>query len=165
MGDDTPAFLLCAGKHAANRHVVHGLEQLVSRGRARVINRYVSNEEEKQLFAAGDVVLLPYRRHFGSSGILVRAIGAGLPVIVSDEELIGRLVRERDLGILFRSGDARALQQAIEHVAHASQQDMSRWQAAARTAAPNWTRAAFRDALVASFDHAVRRLTAQSGAG
>jgi glycosyltransferase involved in cell wall biosynthesis len=165
MGDYTPAFLLCAGKHAANRHVVHGLEQLVSRGRARVINRYVSNEEEKQLFAAGDVVLLPYRRHFGSSGILVRAIGAGLPVIVSDEELIGRLVRERDLGILFRSGDARALQQAIEHVAHASQQDMLRWQAAARTAAPNWTRAAFRDALVASFDHAVRRLTAQSGAG
>jgi glycosyltransferase involved in cell wall biosynthesis len=165
MEDDVPAFLLCAGKHVADRYVVRGLEQLVSRGRARVINRYVSDEEEKQLFAAADVVLLPYRRHFGSSGILSRAIGAGLPVVASDEELIGRLVRERDLGVLFRPGDARALQQAIERVAHAPQQDMSRWQAAARTAAPNWTRTAFRDALVASFDHAVRRMSEQSCAG
>jgi glycosyltransferase involved in cell wall biosynthesis len=110
------------------------------------------------LFAASDFVLLPYHRHFGVSGVLMRAIGAGRPAIVSDEELLGRLTRERGLGILFRSGDAVALQHAIERAALASQEDMARWQAAVRADAPNWTQGAFCDALIASFKDAVERL-------
>jgi glycosyltransferase involved in cell wall biosynthesis len=158
MADDTPAFLLCAGKQAADRGVAQGLERLAERGRARVIDRYVTDEEEKSLFAASDFVLLPYHRHFGVSGVLMRAIGAGRPAIVSDEELLGRLTRERGLGILFRSGDAVALQHAIERAALASQEDMARWQAAVRADAPNWTQSAFCDALIASFKDAVERL-------
>ena len=136
-----------------------------TKGRARVINRYVSSDEEKQLFAASDVVLLPYRRHFPISAVLVRAIGAGLPVIASDEQLLGRLVREHHLGILFRSGDARALQHAIESAAQATEEQMARWQAAARAAAPNWTKQKFCDALDSSFNHVVSRLSTGLGAG
>ncbi|MGI8527012.1 MAG: glycosyltransferase [Pseudolabrys sp.] len=158
MAGDTPAFLLCAGKHAGDHEVVQGLEQLAAQGRARVINRYVTNEEEKSLFAASDFVLLPYLKHFGISGVLVRAIGAGLPVIVSDEELLGWLTRERALGILFQPGDVTALRHAIERAAHASQQEMARWQAAIRAEAPNWTREAFRDVLLASMRDAAERL-------
>jgi glycosyltransferase involved in cell wall biosynthesis len=158
MADDTPAFLLCAGKQAADQGVAQGLERLAERGRARVIDRYVTDEEEKSLFAASDFVLLPYHRHFGVSGVLMRAIGAGRPAIVSDEELLGRLTRERGLGILFRSGDAVALQHAIERAALASQEDRARWQAAVRADAPNWTQSAFCDALIASFKDAVERL-------
>ncbi len=152
----TPAFLLCAGRHGADRTVAQGLDRLMQQGRARVIDRYVSDEEEKLLFAASDVALLPYRKHFGSSGVLVRAIGAGLPVIASDEQLIGRLVREHGLGILFSPGDADALRHAIERAAQASEEEMARWQAAARKAAPTWTRRAFRDALLDGFDRALR---------
>ena len=158
MADDTPAFLLCAGRQAADREVAQGLEQLVARGRARAINRYITNEEEKGLFAASDIMLLPYRRHFGISGVLMRAIGAGLPVIVSDEELLGRLTHERGLGIVFDSGDVRALQRAIERAAQAPEQEMARWQAAVRADAANWTRKAFRDVLIASFNDAAGRL-------
>jgi glycosyltransferase involved in cell wall biosynthesis len=156
MKDNVPAFLLCAGRHAAGREVALGLAQLTEQRRACVIDRYVSNEEEKLLFAASDVVLLAYIKHFGISGVLMRAIGAGRPVIVSDEQLLGRLVRQHGLGILFRPGDVDALGGAIARAALASEQEMAQWQAAVRTAAPNWTRAAFRDALIAAFAGAAR---------
>jgi glycosyltransferase involved in cell wall biosynthesis len=154
MDRDEPAFLLCAGRQPDDREVAQGLAVLVREGRARVIDRYIFNAEEKQLFAASDVVLLPYRRHFGISGVLVRAIGAGLPVIASDEQLLGRLVREHDLGLLFPSGDVRALRAAIAQLTRAPADDMARRQAAVRAAAPSWTRAAFRTALLAAFDRA-----------
>lgn len=156
---DTPAFLLCAGRQPEDRAVALALGRLAGQGRARVINRYVSNAEEKLLFAASDVVLLPYRRHFGISGVLMRAIGAGLPAIVSDEGLLGRLVREHDLGVPFRSGDGRELQQAIERMARAPELEMTRRKAAVRAAAPNWSRAAFRGALLAAFDGGAPRQT------
>ena len=154
---NTPAFLLCAGQHVHDGRTTRGLEQLVQQGRALVINRYVSVEEEKQLFAASDVVLLPYRKHFGISGVLVRAVGAGLPVIVSDEELLGRLVREHGLGPRFPSGDVSALRQVIEQTARAPDAEMARWRAAARAFAPRCSRQAFRDALVGAFENIARQ--------
>lgn len=159
MNEKTSAFLLCAGRQPDDPGIAQGLERLAGQGRAHVINRYISNDEERQLFAASDVVLLPYRHHFGISGVLVRAIGAGLPVIASDEQLLGRLVREHDLGILFWSGDRAALQAAMKQMAQTSDAEMAHWQAAARAAAPNWTREAFRAALTGAFDDAERSRT------
>jgi glycosyltransferase involved in cell wall biosynthesis len=156
VGENAPAFLLCAGRHGADAKTARGLAQLSAQGRALVIDRYITDDEEKLLFAAGDAVLLPYRKHFGSSGVLVRAIGAGLPVIVSDEEFMGRLVRERGLGILFRPGDAGALGRAIEQMASASAEEIARWQQAARAIAPTWSRPAFREALLGAVEGALR---------
>jgi glycosyltransferase involved in cell wall biosynthesis len=153
----SPAYLLCAGQQHQEPRVVRGLATLAQEGRALVINRYVSVEEERQLFAACDVVLLPYIRHFGSSGVLSRAVGAGKPVIASDEELVGRIVRERGLGLLFPSGDARALSHAIKRISCATVEEMSRWHSAARAYAPHCSRVAFRSALLEAFDHAVRK--------
>lgn len=155
-------LLLCAGRQASDAKIAAGLGRLAGEGRARVINRYVSNEEERLLFAASDVVLLPYIRHFGSSGVLMRAIGAGLPVIASSEELVGRLVRDFGLGVLFRSGDTHALHDAIESVARASPAQMAQWQAAARAVAPTHTQRAFGEALSAAFQYALSRLAGRS---
>ncbi len=157
MPASSHVLLLCAGRQASDAGIAAGLERLAGEGRARVIDRYVSNDEEKQLFAASDAVLLPYIRHFGSSGVLMRAIGAGLPVIASDEELVGRLVRDHGLGVLFRSGDTRALRGAIESVARASSAQMAQWQAAARAVAPTRTQRAFGEALSEAFQHALSR--------
>jgi glycosyltransferase involved in cell wall biosynthesis len=153
---DVPAFLLCAGQQADDPEVQRGLDNLIRQGRARVLSRYVSAEEEKLLFAAADVVLLPYLGHFGSSGVLSRAAGAGRPVIASDEELVGRLVREHGLGPVFPSGDVEALRGRIGQLAKAREPEIAEWQAAARAYAPQCSRAAFREALLEAFDHAVR---------
>lgn len=156
--DEVPAFLVCAGKQPVDSEVARGLDALVARGRARVVNRYITDDEEKEFFAASDIVLLPYLKHFGISGVLMRAIGAGLPVVVSDDGLVGRLTRERGLGILFRSGDAMELRGAIERAAQASPEEMARWRASVCADAANWTRDAFREAMLNSFGTAVKQL-------
>lgn len=71
------------------------------RSRVRVIyeDRYVSEAELPSLFASADLVLMPYQRHVGSSGVLVRAAQAGIPVLASDYGLVGQYVREHELGL------------------------------------------------------------------
>lgn len=149
---DSKAFLFCAGQQPDDPEVKQGLETLVRDGRAQVINRYIFEEEEKSLFTASDVVLLPYIKHFGNSAVLSRAAGAGKMVIASDEELVGRLVREHHLGLLFPSGDSAALRQAIASATQATPGELSRWKAEALAFAKKSSRAEFRRILLDAFD-------------
>jgi len=141
-------FLLCAGQQNAKGPTARALDHLVRDGRALVIDRYVSSEEEKLCFAAADVVLLPYINHFGTSGVLSRAMAAGKMVIASDEQLLGRLTREHGLGLLFPSGDVPQLRERIRQAASMSPAELARWAAAAKAYAQRYSRAAFRSALL-----------------
>jgi glycosyltransferase involved in cell wall biosynthesis len=147
---DSPAFLLCAGQQNPSGETAQFLEELVRQNRARLISRYVTAEEEKLCFLAGDVVLLPYLNHFGTSGVLSRAMAAGKPVIVSDEQLLGRLAREQGLGWLFPSGDVEALRECLQQAARRSPDESARFSAAARAYALRYSRAAYRDTLLKS---------------
>ena len=149
---DTPAFLLCAGRQNPAGETARGLEELVRQNRARLVNRYVSVLEETELFAASDAVLLPYLNHFGTSGVLSRAMAAGKPVIVSDDQLLGRLVREHSLGFLFPSGDVAALTERIRQAVQLSPEAANRFAAAARAYAERHSRAAYRLALLNALD-------------
>jgi glycosyltransferase involved in cell wall biosynthesis len=53
-----------------------------ARDQITVVNRYVTDAEAQQHFAAADAVVLPYRRS-SSSGPLHMAMSAGLPVVVT----------------------------------------------------------------------------------
>lgn len=152
LPENSPAFLLCAGKQPEDSDLAGDLEKLASQGRAIFINRYVSTEEEKLVFAACDFVLLPYIGHFGSSGVLARAAGAGKPVIASDEQLVGRLTRKYSLGLLFPSGNVPALQRAVLQAAAASPSELARWQHGAQAFAGQCSHAAFQAALIAAMD-------------
>jgi glycosyltransferase involved in cell wall biosynthesis len=152
LPENSPAFLLCAGKQPKDSGIARDLEKLAAQGRALFLNRYVSNEEEKMVFAACDFVLLPYINHFGSSGVLARAAGAGKPVIASDEQLVGRLTHKYNLGPLFPSGNVPALQQAILQAVAASPPELDRWQAGAQAFAQQCSHAAFQTALIAAID-------------
>ena len=145
---EAPAFLLCAGLQNPAGETARGLEQLVRQNRARLVNRYVTVAEEKELFAASDVVLLPYLNHFGTSGVFSRAMAAGKPVIASDEQLLGRLVREHGLGLLFPSGNVPALGECIRRAVQFSSEATSRFATAAGAYAERYSRAAYRLALL-----------------
>lgn len=149
------AFLLCAGLQTKNEKLALGLEMLRSRGQAEIVNRYVSAGEEKQLFAACDMVLLPYIRHLDGSGVLSRAAGAGKPALVSDEYLIGHVVRNYGMGLLFPSCNVSELRSNIERATAAKAGELSNWQAGAQAYAKNCSRAAFRSALVAAVESAL----------
>jgi glycosyltransferase involved in cell wall biosynthesis len=147
---DSSAFLLCAGKQDPAGETAHGLQKLATQNRALLINRYVSDDEEKLCFAASDVVLLPYLNHFGTSGVLSRAMSARKPVIVSDEQLLGRLTREQQLGLLFPSGDARALGASLRQAIAFSLEEKAKFHEAARRYTLRYSRDAFRETLVKS---------------
>lgn len=147
---ENPALLLCVGQHQPDAETARGLDELVRQNRAQVINRHVSVEEEKTCFAACDTVLLPYINHFGSSAVLSRAAAAGKPVIVSDEQLIGRMTREHKLGLLFPSGNATALSSVINQATRLTTREKSDFAAAAANYRHRYSREAFRRVLVSS---------------
>ena len=150
LPSDHPAFLLCVGQQNPAGETARGIEQLTLEGRARLIDRYVSPEEEKLSFAASDVALLPYLNHFGTSGVLSRAMAAGKMVIVSDEQLLGQLTREHGLGLRFPSGNAAALAECIRQAAAMSAPQLAGYAAAAHRYARRYSRAAYRAALIQS---------------
>lgn len=148
LPDETPAFLLCAGQQDPSGHTADGLQKLVAQNRARFINRYVSEEEEKLCFAASDAVLLPYLNHFGTSGVLSRAMSAGKPVITSDEQLLGKLTREHELGFLFPSGQSAELCKVLEKITLRFTEENLRFTASTQRYAAKYSRSAFREALL-----------------
>jgi glycosyltransferase involved in cell wall biosynthesis len=147
---ESPAFLLCAGRQNPTGQTAAGLAQLVRQNRARLLDRYVTVGEEKLCFAASDAVLLPYRNHFGTSGVLSRAMSAARPVITADEQLLGRLTRQHGLGLLFPSGSVPALRDCLRRVTQFSAADLAPFAAAARDYARRYSRTAFRAALLRS---------------
>jgi glycosyltransferase involved in cell wall biosynthesis len=142
------AVLLCVGERPREPALARKLEDLRAAGRAFAVNRYVSLAEENLAFAAADWVLLPYRGHFGSSGVLIRAAIRGIPVIASDEELVGRRVREHGIGLLFPTGSAKELQRSIENAAIMKPGEVRQLSTAAIKFSKVFTRAEFRNALL-----------------
>ena len=153
---DLPAqwHLLCAGQIAHDRGLKRALRQLQAKGRATLLDRYVSKEEEQACFAAADVVPLPYIRHFGSSGVLALAAAAGKPVVASDDGLIARRVRQRNLGFCFPAGDVAALKAALQQAEAQLARDPGSFRKSALLFARQCDRAAFRSALWSVYDTA-----------
>ena len=147
---DHRSLLLCVGAQNPRGRVAAGLGELARQGRAVLIDRYVSAAEEILSFVASDAVLLPYLNHFGASGVLSRAAAAGKMVIVSDEQLLGRLTRDNRLGLLFRPGDAGQLRERIAQTTAFGDPELDSFQERARHYAQRYSRGAYRAALLAS---------------
>lgn len=143
--------LLCAGQIKKDKEILNGLSKLQEAGRATVINRYVLKEEEQLFFTAADIILLPYIRHFGSSGVLSLAAAAGKMVIASNEGLIARRVEENKLGICFPSGNINGLKKAMIHAQKLLEQEPHRIEKHARLFAAKCDRQAFREVLTSIY--------------
>lgn len=83
------------------------------RGKVRVIDRYVANEEVAAYVAAADVVALPYRSATGS-GIAQVAFGGGTPVIATRAGGLEDVVDDGVTGLLVPPSDPKALARAVE---------------------------------------------------
>jgi glycosyltransferase involved in cell wall biosynthesis len=76
---------------------------------------FVPENEVSKYFQMADVVLAPYQRHVGMSGILLLAAAAAKPVISSDYGLMGELVLRYKLGLAVDSTKPTEIAQAIAH--------------------------------------------------
>lgn len=79
----------------------------------RFDNRRLSMDEIAAHVANADVVLAPYQRFVGSSGVMLWAAGAGKPVITQSYGLLGRLTREYRLGLDVDTTDPSEIAGAI----------------------------------------------------
>jgi len=151
LPDDSSALLLCVGEQTQDNRLARSLNSLSKRGLAQCVNRRVTDEEEKLFFSACDFVLLPYLHHYGSSAVLARAAGAGRIPIASDEELIGRRVRDHGLGLLFATGSVSALRKCLAHALRLPAQEKAAFGPALARFARTCTRQKFREAVLCSF--------------
>jgi hypothetical protein len=88
---------------------------LSRRGALFETNAYLPGfEAARRFFAAAECVVLPYRRHYVSSGVMLQALDAGRPVLVPDRGLmawrtatfgLGRTFPERSFSGLIDSFD------------------------------------------------------------
>lgn len=88
-------------------------QQAIQQGRLKLLDRFITEEEESLLFCACDAVWLGYRGHLGSSGVLWQALAFERPVIGSDEGLIGWFTRTNALGVSVRISDKEAVADAL----------------------------------------------------
>lgn len=94
--------LVMAGESVAvQSDIADAVAALQLRGAVQTVHldTFVSDAEMHRLFRAASLVLLPYQRHIGSSGVLVRAAAAGVPVLGQDYGMMGALIRDRRLGL------------------------------------------------------------------
>ena len=75
--------------------------------------RRIDEGELAGLVRRSDVILAPYQRFVGSSGVMLWAARAGKPLLTQDFGLLGRMVREHRLGLPTEAGDPRRLAEAI----------------------------------------------------
>ena len=74
---------------------------------------FVPDEEIQDLVRASDLILVPYQRHVGSSGVLIRAAAANRPVIGQDYGVVGQQITEHRLGRTVDSTQPEALAAAL----------------------------------------------------
>lgn len=76
-------------------------------------DEFIPEKEVNFYFKMSDVILATYQRHVGMSGILLLAAAAQKPVLASDYGLMGRLVKEYELGITIDSTISLAITETI----------------------------------------------------
>jgi glycosyltransferase involved in cell wall biosynthesis len=74
---------------------------------------YTSPRTAELFLTAARCVVLPYREHDGSSGVMLQAVAAGRPVLVPDRGLMGWRVREFGVGEVYDDGDWAGLRQSF----------------------------------------------------
>ena len=94
------------------------LAPLVNEGRAVLRDQRIPDEDVDLYFRAADWILVPYRRHEGSSGLLSAAAASHRPLIAADYAVIGQRVRQQQLGLLFEHESVDGLLAAVREALH-----------------------------------------------
>lgn len=89
-------------------------------GGLRVIDRYLATAELAWLVQQSSVILAPYQRFVGSSGVLGWAAAYRKPVIAQDYGLVGALVRDFGLGLAVDTTDPECIASAMTRLSQRS---------------------------------------------
>jgi glycosyltransferase involved in cell wall biosynthesis len=88
-------------------------------------DEFIPESEVHVYFQIADVILAPYQRHVGMSGILLLAAAAKKTILSSDYGLLGQLVRQYQLGITVDSTSPQAIADGIVKLSNDMPQNYS----------------------------------------
>ncbi len=94
-------LLLVGGTNSAEQTKIEAKVKAICQHKpVQIIQRYqfIPETDVTAYFHLADLVLAPYQKHAGMSGILLLAAAAGKPVLSSDYGLMGEMVRNYQLG-------------------------------------------------------------------
>ena len=92
----------------------------------QIISRYefIPDQEMQAYCQMVDVILAPYQRHVGMSGILLLAAAAGKPVLSSNYGLMGQMVRRYSLGLAVDSTVPEEIASGLSRMLVASKEEL-----------------------------------------
>ncbi|NJN01307.1 MAG: glycosyltransferase [Leptolyngbyaceae cyanobacterium SL_1_1] len=110
--------LLLVGESTLETQLEARITELTTQKPIQIVRRYafVPEADVTAYFQLADIVLAPYQRHVGMSGILLQAAAAGKPVLSSDYGLMGELVNRYRLGLAVDSVQPAALAQGMHQL-------------------------------------------------
>ena len=105
--EDEQFIVLRAGDPLENmdesQEIMEKMSILEKNGRLLNIPKFIKNPIIiSKLFQATNYILLPYRDHYSSSGVMLQAIEFKKPVVVPNIGLMGKRVFENHLGITYK---------------------------------------------------------------
>jgi glycosyltransferase involved in cell wall biosynthesis len=109
-------LLLVGGTNAIEQAQIEAQVKTISQHKpVQIIQRYqfIPEAEVTAYFQLADLVLAPYQKHAGMSGILLQAAAAGKPVFSSNYGLMGEMVRRYQLGLTVDSSLPEAISQGL----------------------------------------------------
>lgn len=113
-------IVLLAGRQDADaRELLSSTENARLVGQRRIVVRpeFQDDQAEADLFSAADMIWLGYVDFYGTSGVMLQAGRSGLPVVATDEGVIGWLAARERLGPVVNPRDAAAVARAITMLA------------------------------------------------
>jgi glycosyltransferase involved in cell wall biosynthesis len=109
-------YLIQAGKHtySINGSIAEMIDKNKVNDKCKVYSYFIPEQDKALFFGAADAILLSYTKIFAStSSMLLEAAKFGKPVIASDNYLLGKDVKEYELGALFEAESSKDLAKAI----------------------------------------------------
>jgi len=113
---DAPTLLLAGEQDKETRGFMRAFIPILKPAPV-ILDRFIPNEMERDLFSACDAVWLGYKGHYGMSGVLVQAYRFDKPVIATGDGLIGWFCRDGKLGPCLDDLSAESIRRAIGEVA------------------------------------------------
>lgn len=99
------------GSYAVTWEATLSKEKLLVEDRLFELDTYLESQELIDfIFSTVRFMILPYRKYYRTSGVLIDVLRRGLPVLTSDKGVMAHIVKYYRVGRVFRDGNFRELQ-------------------------------------------------------
>ncbi|WP_347814152.1 glycosyltransferase [Paraburkholderia sp. BL10I2N1] len=112
---DAPTVIVAGEQDADMRAYIEGAAARLTPGPA-IVDRFITEDFEQDLFAACDAIWLGYKGHYGMSGVLVQAYRFKKPVIATADGLIGWFCRNGEMGPVIADLSSDTINHAVDQL-------------------------------------------------